>query len=159
MRSLATALFAFLSMVVTSVSFSAEMPFDQPQVAAMRDGGKPFVVAFHNESCLMCPVQSIVLRDTLQSPDFMGITLFTVHFDTEKLLERSLGITKQSAMVAFKDDKETAHAAGVTHYDSLTGIVRHAVVSPNVPLILFDIEPRPASAAGSESGVYYAWHG
>ena len=157
MRSLATALFAILSVVVTSASFSAEMPFDQPQVAAMRDGGKPFAVVFHNESCMMCAAQSIVLSDALQSPDFMGITLFTVHFDTEKLLERSLGITKQSAMVAFKDDKETAHAAGVTHYDSLTGIVRHAVGTPKVPVILFDIESRTASAAGSESGAHYAW--
>lgn len=159
MRSLAAALFSILSVIVTSVSFSAEMPFDQPPVVAMRDGGKPFAVVFHNESCLMCSAQSIVIRDALQSPDFMGITLFTVHFDTEKLLERSLGITKQSAMVAFKDDKETAHAAGVTHYDSLTGIVRHAVASPKIPLTLFDIESRPASAAGSDSGAHYAWHG
>jgi thioredoxin 1 len=145
MRSLATALFAILSMIVTSVSSSAEMPFDQLPLAAKRDGGKPFAVVFHDESCLMCPVQSIVLRDALRSPDFMGITLFTITFDTEKLLERSLGITKQSAMVAFKDDKETTHTAGATHYDTLTGIVRHAVASPNVPQILFDLESQPAS--------------
>lgn len=117
-------------MVVASVSFSAEMPIEQPPVAAMRDGGKPFAVVFHGESCLMCPLQSTALREAAQSPNFMGITLFTVHFDTEKLLERSLGISKQNAMVAFKDDQETAHAAGVTHYDSLSGIVRHAFASP-----------------------------
>lgn len=130
MKSLATASFVILSMAVTSVSFSAEVPDEQSQVEAMRDGGKPFAVAFHSESCLMCRVQSTALREAAQSPDFMGITLFTVHFDTEKLLERSLGIAKQSAMVAFNDDKETARAAGVTHYDSLSGIVRHAVASP-----------------------------
>jgi hypothetical protein len=32
--------------------------------------------------------------------------------------------------VVFKDDKQTARTAGVTHYDSLSGIVRHAVTSP-----------------------------
>ena len=130
MKSLATASFVILSMAVTSVSSSAEVPDEQSRVEAMRDGGKPFAVAFHSESCLMCRVQSTALTEAAQSPDFMGITLFTVHFDTEKLLERSLGIAKQSAMVAFKDDKETARAAGVTHYDSLSGIVRHAVASP-----------------------------
>jgi thioredoxin 1 len=130
MRSLATASFAILSMVVTSVSFSADMPVEQPHVAAMRGGGKPFAAMFHSESCLMCPVQSTAPREAAQSPDFKGITLFTVHFDTEKLLERSLGITNQSAMVVFKDDKETAHAGGLTHYDSLSGIVQHAVASP-----------------------------
>jgi hypothetical protein len=128
MRPLAIALFAILSMVVTSASFSAEMPVAQTQLTAMRDGGKPFAVVFQSEPCLMCPVQSTALREAAQSPDFMGITLFTVHFDTEKLFERSFGITAQSAMVMFKDYQETAH--GVTHYDSLSGIVRHAVASP-----------------------------
>ena len=129
MKSLAAAPFVILSMAVTNVSFSAEMPDEQPRVEAMRDGAKPFDVAFHSESCLMCRVQSTALREAAKSPDFMGITLFTVHFDTEKLLERSLGVTKQSAMVVFKDDKQTARGAGVTHYDSLSGIVRHAVTS------------------------------
>ena len=130
MKSLATASFAILSMLVASVSFSAEMPDQQPHIEAMRDGAKPFVVAFHNESCMMCRVQSTVLREEAQSPDFMGITLFTIRFNTEKLLERSLGITKQSAMVGLKDDKERARAAGLAHYDSLSEILRRTVASP-----------------------------
>jgi hypothetical protein len=74
MRPLAIALFAILSMVVTSASFSAEMPVAQTQLTAMRDGGKPFAVVFQSEPCLMCPVQSTALREAAQSPDFMGIS-------------------------------------------------------------------------------------
>jgi hypothetical protein len=44
MRPLAIALFAIPSMVVTSASFSAEIPVAQTQLTAMRDGGKPFAV-------------------------------------------------------------------------------------------------------------------
>ncbi|MGO9935941.1 MAG: hypothetical protein ACLPV8_29615 [Steroidobacteraceae bacterium] len=130
MKFLVTASFAILSMVVTGVSFSAEIPDEQPHIEAIRDGATRFVVSFQNESCMMCRVQSTVLREAAQSPDFMGITLFTVRFNTEKLLERSLGITKQSAMVGLKDDKERARAAGLAHYDSLSEILQRAVASP-----------------------------
>ena len=130
MKSLVTASFVILSLAVTSVSFSAEMPDEQPQVEAMRDGGTPFVVSFHSESCLICRVQSTALREAAQSPDFMGITLFTVQFRHREVI-RTVSRDRQAERDGgFKDDKETARAAGLAHYDSLSGIVQHAVASP-----------------------------
>jgi hypothetical protein len=67
------------------------------------------------------------LKDLTQSPEFMGVTLFVANFDTEKLLERSLGVSKQSTIVVFRNGKEAARSTGDTQYDSLSEILRRAI--------------------------------
>ena len=51
----------------------------------------------------------------------MCVTLFVANFDTEKVLERSLGISKQSTIVVFKNGNEAD-----TQYDSPSEILRRA---------------------------------
>ena len=62
----------------------------------------PSPSVFHADWCPTCRVQAPVLKELTQSPEFMGVTLFVANFDTEKVLERSLGISKQSTIVVFK---------------------------------------------------------
>jgi len=57
----------------------------------------------------------------------MGVSLFVANFDTEKVLERSLGITKQSTIVVFRDGKESARSTGDTQQPALADLLRHAV--------------------------------
>jgi hypothetical protein len=57
----------------------------------------------------------------------MGITVFVANFDTEKVLERSLGVTTQSTIVVFKDGKENARSTGDTQRENLAELLRHAV--------------------------------
>jgi hypothetical protein len=56
-----------------------------------------------------------------------GVTLFVANFDTEKVLERSLGVTNQSTIVVFRDGKETARSTGETQQASLIEILRRAI--------------------------------
>jgi hypothetical protein len=69
--------------------------------------------------------------EATQSPEFKGVTLFVANFDTEKVLERALGVSKQSTIVVFKDGKEAARSTGDTQYDSLREILSRA--QPNAP--------------------------
>jgi hypothetical protein len=55
------------------------------------------------------------------------VTLFVADFDTEKALKKSLGVTKQSTIVVFKDGKESARSTGDTRRDSLAELLHHAV--------------------------------
>jgi hypothetical protein len=57
----------------------------------------------------------------------MGITVFVANFDTEKVLERFLGITQQSTIVVFKDGKESARSTGDTQQAPLAELLRHAI--------------------------------
>jgi thiol-disulfide isomerase/thioredoxin len=103
------------------------MPFDPVHYEAMRDSGMPFAVVFHADWCPTCRAQAPVLIKLTQSPEFMGVTLLVASFGTEKVLERSLEISKQSTIVLFKDGKEAARSTGDTQYDNLRKILSRAI--------------------------------
>jgi len=127
MKSLVNAAIAILLTAHTTLSVSAEMPYEPEHYEAMRNTGKPFAVVFHANWCPICRAQAPVLKELTQSPEFMGITVFVANFDTEKVLERFLGITEQSTIVVFKDGKESARSTGETQQAPLAELLRHAI--------------------------------
>jgi thioredoxin 1 len=127
MKTLVAAAFAVLLTTFATFSVSAEVPYNQAQFDAMRAAGKPVAVVFHADWCPTCRAQAPVLKQLTQSQDLKGITLFVANFDTETALKRSLGITKQSTIVVFKDGKESARSTGDTQPDTLSELLRHAI--------------------------------
>jgi thioredoxin 1 len=127
MKTLVAAAFAVLLTTFATLSVSAEVPYNQAQFDAMRAAGKPVAVVFHADWCPTCRAQAPVLKELTQSQDLKGITLFVANFDTETALKRSLGITKQSTIVVFKDGKESARSTGDTQPDTLSELLRHAI--------------------------------
>jgi thiol-disulfide isomerase/thioredoxin len=127
MKTLVAAAFAVLLTTFATLSVSAEVPYSQAQFDAMRAAGKPVAVVFHADWCPTCRAQAPVLKELTQSQDLKGITLFVANFDTETALKRSLGITKQSTIVVFKDGKESARSTGDTQPDTLSELLRHAI--------------------------------
>jgi thioredoxin 1 len=127
MKTLVAAAFAVLLTTFATLSVSAEVPYNQAQFDAMRAAGKPVAVVFHADWCPTCRAQAPVLKQLTQSQDLKGITLFVANFDTETALKRSLGITKQSTIVVFKDGKESARSTGDTQPDTLRELLRHAI--------------------------------
>jgi thiol-disulfide isomerase/thioredoxin len=121
------ALIAALLAACCGVSAADEMPFDQAHYEAMHNNGQPFAVAFHADWCPTCRAQAPVLKELAQSREFKGITVFVANFDTEKVLERSLGVTKQSTIVVFKDGRESARSTGDTQRENLALLLRHAI--------------------------------
>jgi thiol-disulfide isomerase/thioredoxin len=120
------AMTAALLAALAGISVADEMPFDQVRYEALQNSGKPFAVAFHADWCPTCRAQAPVLKELTQAPQFKGITVFVANFDTEKVLERSLGVTKQSTIVVFKDGKESARSTGDTQRENLAELLRHA---------------------------------
>lgn len=127
MKPLVIAAFAVLLTTYATLSISAEMPYEREHYEALRDAGKPFAIVFHANWCPTCRAQAPVLKELTQSPEFLGITVFVADFDTEKVLERSLGITQQSTIVVFKDGKESARSTGDTQPAPLAELLRHAI--------------------------------
>jgi thioredoxin 1 len=127
MKTLVAAAFAVLLTTFATLSVSAEVPYNQAQFDAMRAAGKPIAVVFHADWCPTCRAQAPVLKQLTQSQDLKGITLFVANFDTETALKRSLGITKQSTIVVFKDGKESARSTGDTQPGTLSELLRRAI--------------------------------
>jgi thiol-disulfide isomerase/thioredoxin len=104
-----------------------EVAFNQAQFDSMLAAGKPVAVVFHADWCPTCRAQAPLLKELSQTPELKGVTLFVANFDTEKALKSSLGVTKQSTVVVFKDGKESARSTGDTQQASLAALLRHAI--------------------------------
>jgi thioredoxin 1 len=127
MKSLVALIFAAMLTAIAVPSFAAEVPFNQAQFDSMIAAGKPVAVVFHADWCPTCRAQAPLLKELTQSPELKGLTLFVANFDTEKALKQSLGVTKQSTVVVFKDGKENARSTGDTQQASLAALLRRAI--------------------------------
>jgi thioredoxin 1 len=127
MKIIVAAALTVLTFGLSATSFSAEMPFDPAHYEAMHNAGQPFAVVFHADWCPTCRAQAPALKELTQQPEFKGVTLFVANFDTEKVLERSLGVTQQSTIIVFRDGKETARSTGQTQQANLSEILRQAI--------------------------------
>jgi thioredoxin 1 len=127
MKSLIAAALSVMLICVATRAISAEVPFDQAQFDSMRAAGKPIAVVFHADWCPICRAQAPLLKDLAQTAELKSLTLYVANFDTEKALKKSLGVTKQSTIVVFKNGKESARSTGDTQQDSLAALLRHAV--------------------------------
>ena len=127
MKSLVALVFAVTLTVIAIPSLAVEAPFNQAQFDSMIAAGKPVAVVFHADWCPTCRAQAPLLKELTQTPELKGLTLFVANFDTEKTLKRSLGVTKQSTVVVFKDGKESARSTGDTEQASLAALLRRAI--------------------------------
>ena len=127
MKSSALAALTVMFSIFASLSFSAEIPFNQAQFDATRAAGKPVAIVFHADWCPTCRAQAPVLKQLTESSDLKNLTLFVANFDTEKALKRSFGITQQSTIVVFKDGKEIARSTGDTQARSLSALLHQGI--------------------------------
>ena len=127
MKSIAKIVIAAAFTAFATLSFSAEVPFNQAQFDVARAAGKPVAVVFHADWCPTCRAQAPVLKQLSESADLERLTLFIANFDTEKALKRSLGVNKQSTVVIFKNGKETARSTGDTQPGSLSALLHQAI--------------------------------
>jgi thioredoxin len=133
LKYLIVASFAFVCTFLSTVALTAQFPFDQAEFDAVRTAGRPVAVVFHADWCPTCRAQAPVLKDLLSSPDFKELTLFVANFDTEKHLEHSLAVTKQSTIVVFGAGREIARSTGDTQPTPLAALLHHAVDWPQNP--------------------------
>jgi thiol-disulfide isomerase/thioredoxin len=127
MKTTVAAAFSIMLFIFSTLALSAEIPFNQAQFDAARTAGKPVAVVFHADWCPTCRAQAPLLKELAQTPGLKPMTLYVADFDTEKALKKTLGVTKQSTIVVFKDGKERARSTGDTQRDSLAELLHHAI--------------------------------
>ena len=127
MKPAAAAIYLFALTLLSTVALANEIPFNQAQFDAARAAGTPVAVVFHADWCPTCRAQAPVLKGLTQTPEFKSLTLYIANFDTENALKKSLGVTKQSTVVVFKNGREAARSTGDTQQDNLAALLRHAI--------------------------------
>jgi thioredoxin 1 len=118
------ALFVFL--VAAPVRAEVGTPFTQSAFEAAQKAGKPILIDVTAPWCPVCRAQAPTLAALPAVPEFQGLTMFSVDFDTQKDVLRALGVQKQSTLVVFAGAKETARSTGDTDPDAIRALVATA---------------------------------
>lgn len=125
---LATALLVALLAMVSSIAARAEVgtPFTPAAFEAAQKAGKPILIDVSAPWCPVCKAQAPTLAALPAVPEFKGLTVFSVDFDTQKDVLRSLGVQKQSTLIVFAGAKETGRTVGDTDPQSIRALVATA---------------------------------
>jgi len=106
---------------------AAEVPFSQIQFDAARESGRPIAVVFHADWCPTCRAQAPLLKDLSQKPEYSRLTVYIANYDQERDLKKSLGVTRQSTVVVFKQSREVGRSTGDTSEGSLAALLHLAI--------------------------------
>ncbi len=115
--------------LVATLSFArAEVgtPFTPAAFEAAQKAGKPILIDVNAPWCPVCRAQAPTLAALPAVPAFKGLTVFSVDFDTQKDVLRSLGVQKQSTLIVFAGPKETGRTVGDTDPESIRKLVATA---------------------------------
>lgn len=101
-------------------------PFTPAAFEAAQKAGKPILIDVHAPWCPVCRAQAPTLAVLPAVPEFDGLTIFSVDFDSQKDVLRSLGVQKQSTLIVFAGPKETGRSVGDTNPDTIRALVATA---------------------------------
>ena len=103
------------------------MPFDDAAFHAAQEAGEPILVHVTAPWCGTCQAQKPIVARLAQTPEFEGLTVFEVDFDSQKDVLREFGVRTQSTMIAFKGTSEIGRSVGDTEATSIEALLRKVV--------------------------------
>ena len=104
---LALAVFSHLALALDLV------PYTPAEFAKLQQEGKPVALHFHADWCPTCRAQTKVF-DKFKAAGELPMTILVVDYDTEKALERKLGVRTQSTLIIYDGKMETDRIVGIT---------------------------------------------
>ncbi len=119
---------------LASLAFSAgavlafdEKPFSAAALDAAQTSGKPVLIDVFAPWCPVCKAQQAVLGTLNQDPKYADLTVLKVDFDNQPDVLKSLKVSKQSTLIAFKGKTETGRSAGDTKKASIEALIATAM--------------------------------
>ena len=107
-----------------SVLFAAGKPYSQVEFDKLIKEGKPVVLHVHAKWCSTCATQDPILNSLIKTPEFKNFTFYNVDFDTSKDLLKTLKVSRQSAIIVFKQGKEQGRSLGDTKESSIKELLK-----------------------------------
>ena len=97
--------------------------FDRAAFQALQAKNASTVVFVHASWCPICRAQEKTISALLSTPEYRGVTVFTIDYDTQKPLWTSFGAQKQSTLIGFHGRRETARLAYNADPGKVTAVV------------------------------------
>lgn len=101
--------------------------FDEKTFAEAQAHGKSILVDISAPWCPTCNAQKPIIEKLSAEPQYQGLTIFEVDFDTRKDVLRKFGAQTQSTLIVFKGDKETGRSVGSTDADAIDALLHKAL--------------------------------
>ncbi len=105
---------ALYSLAAAAVLFSASATageirnFNSAEFRSLQARNEPTVVFVHAVWCPICKAQEKTITTLLAKPEYRGVTVLKIDYDTQKALWSSFGVQKQSTLIGFHGRRETA---------------------------------------------------
>jgi len=113
--------------LLQSLLFAAGKPYSQAEFDKLNKDGKPIVIHVHAKWCSTCATQDPILNSLMKSNEFKNLTFFNVDYDTSKDLLKTLRVSRQSAIIVFKQGKEQGRSLGDTQENSIKQLLKKAI--------------------------------
>ena len=89
-------------------------PYQQGAFQAAQRQGEPILIFVDASWCPTCAKERPILQHLYRLPEFKGLQVFNVDFDTSKPLLRRLEVQMQSTLIVYHGAKETGRLTGAT---------------------------------------------
>jgi len=111
----------------STASATDKKPFDQKAFEAAQAAGKPILIDVSAPWCPVCKAQAPILLRLASEPRFKELVSFTIDFDTQKNLLKTLNVQMQSTLIVFKGRQETGRSTGDTNAGSIEALLAKAI--------------------------------
>jgi thioredoxin 1 len=121
-------LVASLFMLSALNAFAAErFTYELEAFQAALNAGRPILVHVTAPWCPECKAQKPIVAALAERPEYKGLTIFEVDFDTQKDALRGLRVQKESTLVIYKGKAEVARAVGITKREAIETLMKRAL--------------------------------
>ena len=98
-------------------------PYDAETFKAAQSAGKPVLIDIFAPWCPTCKAQHQVFESLQGKPEFAGVTILKVDYDTQTEALKFFKAQRQSTLIAFKGANETGRSVGDTKPESIEALL------------------------------------
>jgi thiol-disulfide isomerase/thioredoxin len=125
-RRIALAAFALCAFAAPSLAADRQA-FEAKAFQAAQTAGRSILVEVTAPWCSVCAKQKPIIGALEKKPEFAGLSVFTIDFDSQKELLRTLRVNSQSTLISYKGAKEIARSVGVSDPAAIEKQLRSAL--------------------------------
>jgi thioredoxin 1 len=100
--------------------------FSQSAFESAAASGNPVLVEFHAEWCPTCRAQERIINSFRYNPEYKGLVILRVDYDTEKPLLQRFDVRRQSTLIVFKNGAELGRAVGESRPEGIKNLLNKA---------------------------------
>ena len=106
---------AAITIASATSAFAAEFrAFDPAAFAAAQAQGRPVLIDVKAWWCPVCASQNRTIKRIAAAPQYNSLIVFNVNYDKQKDVLRSLSVTRQATLIAYRGNRQTGRLDFVT---------------------------------------------